>query len=168
MSRSITLPHTTLLNGQNQTSTFPCTVDQALALYPWVQTRCAELLLSLLDGRHFSQFTGLVKLLTGSSSSVAAGSSQSPKTDNTNYFQVESQNMMNQERDLLHQNSKLKRGKRLSEEHILHMPAFKRRKLDKVGNRSIFDTDRKKYKTDVETGRLGTGFTDVCIIHGHT
>ena len=54
MSRSITLPHTTLLNGPNQTSTFPCTVDQALALYPWVQTRCAELLVSLLDGRHFS------------------------------------------------------------------------------------------------------------------
>lgn len=96
-------------------------------------------------------FTELVKLLSGSSSSIAAGSSQSPKTDNTNYFQVESQNMMNQERDLLHQKSKLKRGKRLSEEHILHTPAFKRRKLDKVGNRSIFDTDREKYETDIET-----------------
>ena len=42
MSREIRLPHTTLLNSQNQTSTYPCTIDQALALYPWVQTRCVE------------------------------------------------------------------------------------------------------------------------------
>ena len=27
----------------------------------------------------------------------------------------------------------------------------------------MFDTDRKKYETDEETGGLGTGFTDVCI-----
>jgi hypothetical protein len=44
MSKSVTLPHTTLLNGhlpnsQNQTSTFPCTIDQALSLHPWVQTK---------------------------------------------------------------------------------------------------------------------------------
>ena len=71
--------------------------------------------------------------------------------------------MMNLERELSIQNSKLKRGKRLSDEHILHMPAFKRRKLDKVGSRNMFDTDRKKYETDEETGGLGTGFTDVCV-----
>ena len=44
--------------------------------------------------------------------------------------------MINTERDLLNLNSRLKRGKRLSEESDLHMQAFNQRKLDKVGSRN--------------------------------
>ena len=58
---------------------------------------------------------------------------------------------MNQERELLHQNTRLKKGKRLSDELVLHCPAFKRRKLTQVGDRSIFDTDRKRFENEVET-----------------
>ena len=47
---------------------------------------------------------------------------------------------------------------------VLHQDSFKRRKLDKVGNHSKFDTGRKKYESDVETGGLGTGFSDLCIL----
>ena len=47
------------------------------------------------------------------------------------------------------------------EENILHFPAFKRKKLDWVGDRSHFDTDRIRYETEVETGGLSTGFTDI-------
>ena len=53
MGKSITLPHTnSLQNCPNQPSTFPLTVSQALALYPWVQTKCKAILKELLDGRH--------------------------------------------------------------------------------------------------------------------
>ena len=71
--------------------------------------------------------------------------------------------MKNIERELVLNNFKLKKGKRLSDEQILNMPAFKRRKLEKVGSTLKFDTDRKKYETPVETGGLGTGFTDLTI-----
>ena len=63
---------------------------------------------------------------------------------------------MNQERELLHQNTRLKKGKRLSDEIVLRYPAFKRRKLTKVGDRSIFDTDRKRYEYEVETEDICT------------
>ena len=90
MANNTTLPHTDMLNGPGQTSTFPCTVYQALALYPRVQTKCKELLEELLDGRHFSQFTRLGKLLSGYSTPVAAEPGQTPKTANNFSFQVES------------------------------------------------------------------------------
>ena len=48
----------------------------------------------------------------------------------------------------------------MSEEMVLHQDNFKRRKLDKVGDNSRFDTDRVRYEDDDETGGLGTGFTD--------
>ena len=89
------------------------------------QTKCKEVLEELLDGRHFSQFTRLVKLLSEYSTPVAAESGQTSKTANNFSFQVESQNLMNQERELLHQNTRLKKGKRLSDELVLHYPAFK-------------------------------------------
>jgi hypothetical protein len=52
----------------------------------------------------------------------------------------------------------------MSEEMVLHQDSFKRKKLDKVGNSSRFDTGRLKYENDDETGGLGTGFSDLCVI----
>ena len=59
----------------------------------------------------------------------------------------------------MHQNTRLTKNKRKSEEQVLHFTAFKRRKLDKVGNSSQFETDRTRYET--ETGGLGAGFSDI-------
>ena len=59
------------------------------------------------------------------------------------------------------QNSRLGKGKCKAEEQILHFPAFKRKRLEKVGDRNHFDTDRIKYETEAETGGLCTGFTDI-------
>ena len=38
---------------------------------------------------------------------------------------------------------------------------FKKRKLDKVGNRATFDTDRKKYESELEAGGMSAGFSDI-------
>ena len=70
----------------------------------------------------------------------------SSKAANTISFQVESQNLSNTERNLLHQNTRLTKIKRKSGEQVLHFTAFKRRKLVKVGNHSKFDTDRTRYE----------------------
>jgi hypothetical protein len=168
VAKAVTLPHTTLLNGllpsgQNQTSTFPVTIDQALSLYPWVQTKCMDLQLQLLDGRHLSQLTELIKLLTQSKSPVPVESCSRPRTDNSDYFLVESQTLKNKERDYQALNFRLKKGKRMSEEMVLHQDSFKRRKLDKVGDNSRFDTGRVRYEDDDETDGLGTRFTDLCV-----
>ena len=40
-----TLLNRHLPNGQNQTSTFPCTIEQALSLYPWVHIKGVDLML---------------------------------------------------------------------------------------------------------------------------
>ena len=66
-------------------------------------------------------------------------------------FQIESQNIRNRERDLMHENSKLGRNKRKSDD-ILHYSAFKRKKLDRVGDRLRFDTDRVNWQDERETG----------------
>ena len=44
---------------------------------------------------------------------------------------------------------------------MLHFSAFKRRKLDKVGNRSQFDTDRTNYETENEAGGMSARFSDI-------
>ena len=73
MGKSVTLPHTLpQQNCHNQATVFPLTVSQALALYPWVQTKCKDILAELLDGRHPSQFTGLVRLFSGLNLTVSA------------------------------------------------------------------------------------------------
>jgi hypothetical protein len=146
VAKAVTLPHTTLLNGllpsgQNQTSTFPITIDQALSLYPWVQTKCIDLQLQLLDSRHLSQLTEWIKLLTQPISSVPVESCSQPRTDNSDYF-LESQTLKNKKRDYQALNYRLKKGKRMSEEMVLHQDNLKRRKLDKVGDNSRFDTGR--------------------------
>ena len=64
----------------------------------------------------------------------------------------------NRERDLMLQNSKLGRNKRKWEEHI---SAFKRKKLDRVGDRSRFDTSRVNWQDERETGGLTSGYTDI-------
>ena len=67
--------------------------------------------------------------------------SASLKDANHITFQVDSQNIMNCERGLHFQNKGLANNKRASVEHVLKFSAFKRRKLDKVGYRTItFDT----------------------------
>ena len=89
LGKNITLPHTnSLQNSPTQPSTFPLTVSQALAMYPWVQTKCKAILEELLDGRHLSQFTRLVKLLLGSILPVAAEGASSRAAINVT-FQVE-------------------------------------------------------------------------------
>jgi hypothetical protein len=123
-----------------------------------------DLLEQLMDGRHFSQLTGLLGLLSQPKAPVPAESRSKPRSDNDSYFLVECQTLKNREREIQSQNFKLKRGKRMSDEMVLHQDSFKRRKLDKVGNHSKFDTGRKKYESDVETGGLGTGFSDLCIL----
>ena len=69
-------------NGQNQTSTLPITIEQALSLHPWVQTKCVDLLKQLMDGRHFSQLIGLLGLLSQSKAPVPAESRSTPRSDN--------------------------------------------------------------------------------------
>ena len=59
------------------------------------------------------------------------------------------------------QNSRLGKGKRKAEEQIIHFPAFKRKTLDRVGDRSRFDTDRIRWEDERETGGLTQGFTDI-------
>ena len=77
-------------------------------------------------------------------------------------FQVDSQNIMNCERGLHFQNKGLANNKRASVEHVLKFSAFKRRKLDKVGNNTTtFDTDRKKYENELEAGGMSAGFFDI-------
>ena len=63
-------------------------------------------------------------------------------------------------KDLMLHNSRLGRGKRKSEEHILPFPAFKRKKLDRVGDMSRFYTDKVRWEDERETGGLTQGFTD--------
>jgi hypothetical protein len=92
--------------------------------------------LQLLDGRHLSQLTELIKLLTQSKSPVPVESCSRPRTDNSDYFLVESQILKNKERDYQALNFRLKKGKRMSEEMVLHQDSFKRRMLDKVGDNS--------------------------------
>ena len=75
-------------NSPNQATTFPLTVSQAVALYPWVQTMCKDNRNELLDGRHLSQFTRLVKLLSGTMLPVAAEGASSRAAINVT-FQVE-------------------------------------------------------------------------------
>ena len=169
MAKAVTLPHTTLLNtnppnGQEQTSTFPISVEQALSLYPWVQTKCGDLLLQLMDGRLFSQLTCLLGLLSQSKAAVSDGSSSAPRSDNKSYFLVESQRLKNKEREYQAQNFKLKKGKRMSAEIVLHQDTFKKRKLNKVGDTTNFDCKRQRYESVPETGGLGTGFTDLCVL----
>ena len=123
-----------------------------------------DLMLQLVDGRHLSQLTGLIKLLSQSKSPVPDESCSRPRSDNSDYFLVECQTLKNRERDYQAQNFRLKKGKRMSEEMVLHQDSFKRRKLDKVGNSSRFDTGRLKYENDDENGGLSTGFTDLCVI----
>ena len=60
---SIMLKYLQVSGIRAYSSTFPLTVSQALPLYPRVQTKCKDILESLLDGRHHLQFTRLVKLL---------------------------------------------------------------------------------------------------------
>ena len=43
----------------------------------------------------------------------------------------------------------------------MNFSAFKRRKLDKVGNRTTFDTDRNKYENELEAGGMSAGFSDI-------
>ena len=116
-----TLLNRHLPNGQNQTSTFPCTIEQALSLYPWVQTKCVDLMAQLVDGRHFSQLTGLIRLLSQSKSPVPAESCSTPRSDNDNYFLVECQTLKNRERDYQAKVGILgASGKRLLENQKLH------------------------------------------------
>ena len=75
-------------------------------------------------------------------------------------FQIESQNIRNRERDLMHENSKLGRNKRKSDD-ILHYSAFKRKKLDRVGDRSRFDTDSVNWQDERETGGLNAILTSL-------
>ena len=103
-----------------------------------MQTNCKGILEELLDGRHLSQFTRLVKLLLGTSQPVPAEGVSSRVANNVT-FQVDSQNLRNRDRDLFFQNSR----------------------LDKVGNRSQFDTDRTKYETGTEAGGMSAGFSDI-------
>ena len=88
-------------------------------MYPWVQTKCKDILAELLDGRHLSQFTGFVRLLSGSNLPEAAEGASSRASITTVTFQVESQNLRNRQRELLLQNSRLGRNKRKQVEHIL-------------------------------------------------
>ena len=104
MGKGTTLPHTNSIhNSPTQSSTFPLTVTQGLALYPWVQTKSKDILESLLDGRHHLQFTRLVRLLSGPPQAVT-DKGVSLKDANHITFQVDSQNIMNHERDLHFQN----------------------------------------------------------------
>ena len=59
------------------------------------------------------------------------------------------------------QNSRLGKGKRKAEEQIIHFPAFKRKTLDRVCDRSRLDTDRIRWEDERETGGLTQGFTDI-------
>jgi hypothetical protein len=65
MGKNVTFPHT-------QDCLNHLTVNQALAWYPWVQTKCKDILAELLDGRHPSQFTCLVRLFAGLNLTVSA------------------------------------------------------------------------------------------------
>ena len=105
-----------------------------------MQTKCKDILTELLDGRHPSQFTGFVRLLAGSNLPVSAEGASSRASITSVSFQVKSQNLRYTEREMLLQNSRLGSNKRKQEEHILL--AFKRKKLDRVGDRSFFEIDR--------------------------
>jgi hypothetical protein len=52
-----------------------------------------------MDGRLFSQLTCLLGLLSQSKAAVSDGSCSTPRSDNKNYFLVESQRLKNRERD---------------------------------------------------------------------
>ena len=78
---------------------------------PWVQTKSKDILELLLDGRHHLQFTRLVRLLSGPPQAVA-DKVVSLKEANHITFQVDSQNIMNRERDLHFQNQRLAKNKR--------------------------------------------------------
>ena len=90
-------------------------------------------------------------------------SSHQPRTDNSDYFIVESQTIRNKEKDYQAINQRLKRSKRMSDEMVMHQDNFKRRKLERVGDNSKFDTGRVRYEDDEETGGLGTGFSDLVV-----
>ena len=59
------------------------------------------------------------------------------------------------------QNTRLAKNKRKAEEHMLHFPAFKKGKLDHVGDGSKFGTDKVNQYEDHYTGGLTMGFTDL-------
>ena len=44
---------------------------------------------------------------------------------------------------------------------MLNYGAFKKRKLDKVGNHQTFDTDRKRYESELEAGGMSAGFSNI-------
>ena len=71
---------------------------------------------------------------------------------------------MKHERDLHFQKKRLANNRRAAVEHVLNFSAFKRRKLDKVGNNTTtFDTDRKKYENELEAGGMSAGFFDISV-----
>ena len=125
-----------------------------------MQTKSKDTLESLLDGRHHLQFTRLVRLLSGPPQAVA-DKVVSLKDANHITFQVDSQDIMNCEMDLHFQNKRLANNKRAAVKHVLNFSAFKRCKLDKVGNHTTFDTDRKKYESELEAGGMSAGFSNI-------
>ena len=103
MGKIVTLPHTQ--DCPNQATFFPLTVTQALAWYPWVQTKCKDILAELLNCRHPFHFTGLVRLFAGSNLPLSAEGASLRASITSVSFQVESQNLHKTDRELLLQNS---------------------------------------------------------------
>ena len=58
-------------------------------------------------------------------------------------------------------NSRMGKNKRKTEVQILNYTALKNRKLDIVGDRSRFDTDKVNWYEDHETGGFTSGYTDL-------
>ena len=97
----------------------------------------------LPNGPSLTQVAELGKPHTGFGKSQAVVLLDNPKVSGIQHNQLEELQQQHKERDLAYLNGQLRRKKRKSIEMSLTFSHFKKRKLEKVGDRRHFDAHRR-------------------------
>ena len=146
---------------------FPVSILQGLLFHPWVKSKSQDLLVNLLETPGQTELNGLVMMLSqNDKAGDITGLKDRAKVGGlceTGKQLLENQKLQNWLKGLLHENQKLMRNKRKSDELQLNFIPFKKRKLHEVGNRQSFDTVQGTNFDDEKSGKLKGGFTDISI-----